>query len=483
MFSLYKKKSVFFAGLVLVLITAFYVRAQLTVSADQPVANIIEDNNQTTQTINILANGNVMFNGKKVDQVMPVDGRDELRRVVLNQPANYLDKLTVQLNLPSAVAAISENKILAVHGVDDTSVKVADDHTVNFTAFGIGPAAEITLVAKMPAGTIQYSPVLRIKNSLTTLSFSFWLALAIIFPLISLLILLFIIFKELRGKVDIPNQSVSSPPMGIPPAVVGLIVKQKIGPREIAATLVDLAVRGDIIIVDRERGFVFGKNHLEQSLLGFEKVLLGKIFKDAISADQGQIQERVNHYLYSKKISAFYYLIQALALRMGYLKSNYRIIKSRYSLVALALFILGILGLSLKVLSISIDPPYSLFFWIGMIVSSVVIFALADYIPSRTAVGRTEVSNWLAFKRYLVDPNPVEYDERNYDLFVRYLPYAIVLDCEAAWAQRFSKHNFMVPDWFLTDKQTVGLEDFCLLLFPIVSYVGRNLDSLRAPGI
>ncbi len=483
MFSLYRKKTVFFAGLVLVLAAAFYVRGQLQVLADQPVENTGGYSSSVNQNLNILGNGSVILNNQKVDQIAPVDGKDELRRVIVNQPKNYMDSVTIRLSLPATIAYETDAKILAVHGVDSSNTKIIDSRTIEYTAYGIGPEAEITVVAKMPVGSIEYPLVLRVKNTLAGSSFGFWLLLAVVLPLLSLFVLLYILFRELRGKVDIPDRAVSAPPMSIPPAVVGLIAKQKIGPREIAATLVDLAVRGDIVIVDRERGFVFGKNHLEQSLLGFEKVLLGKIFKNSISSTQNQIDERVNHYLYSKKISAFYYLIQALALRMGYLRSDYRNVKMKYSLVAIGLFLLGVGGLLLKVFSISLDPPYSLFFWIGMIVSSVIIFALADYIPSRTPAGQTEASNWLAFKRYLTDPNPVEYDERNYDLFVRYLPYAIVLECEAAWAQRFSKHSFIIPDWFLTESKSVGLEDFCLLLFPIVSYVGRNLDSLKAPGI
>jgi hypothetical protein len=155
----------------------------------------------------------------------------------------------------------------------------------------------------------------------------------------------------------------------------------------------------------------------------------------------------------------------------------------RYSLIGVAMFVLAVSGFMLKIFSISTDPPYSLFFWIGMIISSAIIFALADYIPSRTDAGRAEAANWLAFKRFLSEPAEIPFDEKNYDLFTKYLPYAVVLECEAAWARRFSKHNFAVPSWFITDKQAVGLEDFCLLLFPIVSYVGHNLDTLREPGI
>jgi hypothetical protein len=483
MLGFYRRKALFFGIIFLVAGIFLISRSQSQINADQPLQSGTASGDGISRTLQIKQNGQVLENNRKVGQVNFVDGNDEFRQSVLDQPGDYLSSYKITVQLPKPVARDSESKFLAIHGVDNYSVDVRDDSTVVYTATGIGPDAELSVVIKMPKGTISYPFITRVKTGLSGMSISFWLVLAIILPLFSFLVMLYIIFKELRTNVDLPGKTVSSPPMALPPAIVGIIVKQKIGPREIAATLVDLAIRGDIVIVDRERGFTFGKNRLEPSLIGYEKVLLGKIFRGGISANQHEIDKRVNNYLYSKKISAFYYLIQVLAARMGYLRPDYRKIKTRYSLLAISLFLLGVAGFLLKIFSVSTDPPYSLFFWIGMIISSAVIFALADYIPSRTDAGRAAAANWLAFKQYLSESKEIEFDERNYDLFTRYLPYAIVLECEASWARRFSRHNFSIPSWFITDQPAVGLEDFCLLLFPIVSYVGRNLDTLREPGI
>jgi hypothetical protein len=83
--------------------------------------------------------------------------------------------------------------------------------------------------------------------------------------------------------VVLPDKEVNSLPMAIPPAIVGVLVHQKVRAREIAATLVDLAIRGDILIIDRERGFAFGKGKFDQRLLGYEKILLSKIFRNNLA--------------------------------------------------------------------------------------------------------------------------------------------------------------------------------------------------------
>jgi len=484
LFNIYPRKMFFFALVFLCCAIGFFYWRQNLILADQAIDTPDLSNSETVEiSLEVSKNGQVYQGNQQVGKVSLVEGRDEFRKIILDQPGSSLDGLNVYLTLPSAVAGQSESKILAIHGVENSKTEVIDNRHLFFTASGIGPQAEISIVTKMPKGTINYPFLEDLKNSFSALGFSFWLIVAIILPLLLLVILLHIIFRELRSGIEIPKEPIAEPPMVLPPAIVGVIVKQKIGPREIAATLIDLAIRGDIVIVDRERGFTFGKNKLEPSLIGYEKILLGKIFRNSISADQKEIEGRINKYLYSKKISAFYYLIQALAIRMGYLKSNYRKVKNNYSIIGIFGFLIGLVGLLLTVFSINNGPSYSIFFWIGMILTSVVIFALADYIPSRTDVGRAEAANWLAFKKYLSDPKPVEFEEQNYDLFNRYLPLAIVLECEVAWAQRFAKHNFILPEWFVTEKRGVGLEDFCLLLFPIVSYVGRNLDTLRRPGI
>lgn len=127
-------------------------------------------------------------------------------------------------------------------------------------------------------------------------------------------------------------------------------------------------------------------------------------------------------------------------------------------------------------------PRFTAFFWVGMMISALVVIFLAKSIPLRTQMGTEALSNWISFKKFLSNPNPIAYTPTVHQLFEAYLPYAIALHCEAAWARRFREHNFTVPGWFLTDKQGLGLDDFCLSLFPIVSYVGRSLSALREPG-
>jgi len=233
--------------------------------------------------------------------------------------------------------------------------------------------------------------------------------------------------------------------------------------------------------MDQERDFAFVKGRFDTRLLGFEKILLSKIFRSNMKSDLQLIQQRIDNHLYSKKISMVSAGIYALATRLGYFKVNPQKYHAKYRFIGIFLFIIAVIGFVLN-LFVYIQEEYLVFFWVGMMISSIIIAYTAGNLPIRTAIGQEILSNWLAFRRFLTNPSPYPYSAKNQLIFQKYLPYAIVMNCEITWATRFSEHNFVMPEWFMTEKGSLGMEDFCLSLFPIVSYVSKSLAAIREPG-
>ncbi len=480
---IYKRKLLFFAVIFGLVIFAGYIYKNNQISADvstTPVYTASQD-----KTVNIVLNnkGKILIDGKdEGNRVNFLENADEVRIQILDQPSSYINELTVNLKLPADVAVQTDHQILAIHGIGSYGSEVKDNSTITYKIYGISQTASVSIVAKMPKGTIEQSLYRQAINYFTYAKFSFWVYLAIILPFITFIaMLVFIRFTFRINKVDMPDKSVSSPPMAIPAALVGVLYHQRVTSREIAATLIDLALRKDIYILDRERGFAFGKGRFDQRLLGYEKALLSKIFKNNLSTTQEAIQQKVQEQIYSKRVSMVSAGIYAIATRLGYFRENPRKVHAKYWLFGSFSMILGLAGFAMSFF-IKLLPAFTAFFWVGMMVSALLIIIMSAYIPLRTVLGNDALSNWLAFRRFLADPDPIEYSPTVYQLFEAYLPYAIVLDCEAAWARRFTQHNFMIPDWFVTDKNGLGIDDFCLALFPIISYVGRSLAAMREPG-
>lgn len=478
------KKLALFSSVFLVVFIGWKIIQSARYSADV-YSEELGSNFVTTSTINleVKKDGSVYKNDKKIaSKIKPQKTYDDLRLIVYDKNGFYLDNLQVTLTLPDTVAKESNPQILAIHGVDSATATALNDRTISYEANGVNDSATITVVAEIPKGIIKLSLYDNLVFLLSSASGKVWVFVAIAIPLLTLIYMIMLISLQQRvQKIVQPDRAVSAPPMALPPAVVGVLMSQNVGPREIAATLIDLSLRKYIFIIDRDRGFSFGKRIFSGHLLSFEKMLLSKIFRENATASDSVITERFANHVYSHKMSLFTRDIYALATRLGYFKENPVTMHRKYQFFGTLLFFFG---LACFFLSFKFFPsaPYTAFFWVGMMIASLVIIIIGSKMPIRTAPGRQALTNWLAFKKFLSDPAPLPYDANNYQKFVEYLPYAIVFHCEALWVKRFVDEEFNMPDWFITETQGLGLQDFCLSLFPIVGYIGQNLASIREPG-
>lgn len=483
-FGLYGRKLIFFVLIFAALWIFLAYISRNPYSADTSNGPAVTNFNQNmTVNLEIKQDGQIVMDGKDSGKIKSVDDNtDELRLVILDQPKKYLDKVDILVKVPEGSAYKTKHEILAIHGVESSYSQVLDQNTVEYVAQGVSPVATVSIVTQFPKGIISYSIFSDLLNQAKKTGFNFWVILAIALPAITIIyMIMFLLFQYRLQRVEVPPKATSSPPMALPPAIVGVLFHQKVGPREIAATLIDLALRNDIVILDRERGFAFGKGKFDKRLLGYEKMLLAKIFRNNLTSEEEDVEARISSHLYSKKMSIVSAGIYAIATRLGYFRANPRRVHAKYRLIGSLALLAGMAGFILS-FWIQIIPSFTSFFWVGMMVSALIIILTASRIPLRTEIGKEALSNWLAFRKFLSDPKPIEYTPTVHQLFEVYLPYAVVLDCEAAWANRFAEHNFSVPNWFITDKEGLGIEDFCLSLFPIVSYVGRSLAALREPG-
>ena len=481
LFGLYWRKLLFFAGIFS--FTALFYWQISYFKADMSEYSPVYQTSSLSVVVNVLGNGSITIDNKKVrDKVSPVDGKEEVRLPVLDNIGIYYSNATITLNLPRSVADKTTYDIKGIHGVGSVSSYVKSGNQIVYEADDVQPTATISIIAQMPQGTVNFPLIVRLYSLLNNIKSNSWMILGISLPLLTwLYLLLFIAYQIRRQAIDSPKKGTNAPPMALPPAVVGVLIRQKVGPREIAATLIDLALRGDIMILDRERDFAFVKNKYDQRLLSFEKILLSKIFRQNLVSGQREIEERINNHLYSKKISAVTAGIYALATRLGYFQQNPQSVHHKYQIIGIVGTMIGLSGIALSLITFR-DPPYIVFFWIGMTLSTIIIAALAKRIPIRTILGQEALSNWIAFKQYLSSREKLPFSYENQETFQRYLPYAVILDCEVAWAKRFSEQNFVLPEWFVSSRTGLGLEDFCLSLFPIVSYVSRSFAAIREPG-
>jgi hypothetical protein len=480
-FGFYWRKIVFFGCFFF--LAALVLRSVNNVKADSGDFDYAVYSDEQISNIEVKSDGKVIVGENKTTMKLAImKDFDELRTPVLDSPGIYMDEFTVNLQLPADIAQNVSYEVLGIHGVEKTESYVLNPNTIVYKAYGVGPSSTISIIAKIPKGVITYGIADNILLSLRQLGPKQWLLLSFFIPFFSVIYMVILLFKQLKAsKPDMPDKEIDNLPMYLPPAVVGVLYRQKVTSREIAATLIDLAIRGNIFILDRERDFAFAKNRLDKRLISYEKVLLSKIFHEHVFSSREELEKRINDHLYSKKVSLFITGVYNLATRLGYFKVNPQQVHAKYRLAGLMIFFLSLGGFLLSFSYFS-DYPYLSFIWVAMMVTSLIVTLLAQRVPLRTPLGNEALSNWLALKKFLSLPEKVSFSYSNVETFEKFLPYAIVLDCEVAWAKRFSSENFSIPGWFISNKSGFSLQDFCLSLFPIVTYISRSLAAIKEPG-
>ena len=488
---IYKKQLLFFAGIILVLGGIFYfVNQQLSQAS---VSEVAVPTKTGIYNIDVYLNesGVAQINGKDYNNLVS-DGRDndELRYIVTDKEGIFIDEININIHLPEAVSkGLIPQKIYAVHGVGSYESYVEDSETLVYSASNLSPSATFTIVAEFPKGIFNFPTEKKVLSYFYNLSPEVWLLISVVFSLIPLVILLFMFRQTIRDwRVAKPKEMMSMPPNDLSPAEAGVLIEGKVSARSIAATLLDLAQRGVIQVVSRSDSFAFGKrksldmdSDKNNSLRPFEKTLLSKIFsEEELRSTVKNIQVRIGRHVFSRKVAEVYLEIYQNIAQKGYFSENPSRMHAKYRTIGLVFFFVGLAGFVYGIFWAP-DPKFYLLFWATMIFTSLIIIKMSPQLPIRTKKGQYEMSEWLKFKNFLTDPQPIGYIEGTQNTFEKFLPYAITMRCETEWAKRFIEHPFRQPDWYFSDRSVVILEDFINDLFPVVGFVSEELSAAKEP--
>jgi uncharacterized membrane protein YgcG len=259
-----------------------------------------------------------------------------------------------------------------------------------------------------------------------------------------------------KGRDPDPGISVApmyAPPPGMTPAETGTLLEDKIHPRDITATIVDLAVRGYLKIEEVSEttlGIFHHKDYLFhllkargqwQGLVPHEQVMLENIFGQE---DQTRLSALKNRFYVA--LPAVKQDIMA-ALKN---KSMYSVdpdSANSYSIGAAAIIAALLIGLQVtgaKDLLSSI--PLAI---VCGIISAIIWWLFAREMTAKTAKGVQTRIAVLGFQEFM---NRVDADRLKRmppDTFEKYLAYAMALGVEHHWAQAFAGLITSAPSWYV----------------------------------
>src|ERR1700675_2098475 len=248
------------------------------------------------------------------------------------------------------------------------------------------------------------------------------------------------------------------PPNQLTPGEAGTLVDNAANMRDITASIVDLAVRGYLVIeeVQKDRmlglmhekdyNFILQKDRSQWSALkAHEQALLDGFFTAGTAGEticMDSLQNRFYKTLPVMRSGIFDSLVS-----QGFYKRRPDSVRSTYIGAGVVVGVLMIWGGGAMARALGIAP---LPFIAGGIVSALVICAFGWFMPAHTEQGTRALENVLGFEDFL---NHVEADRFNRtiktpQMFEKFLPFAMAFGVEKNWSKAFDGIMTQPPGWY-----------------------------------
>lgn len=379
------------------------------------------------------------------------------------QPA---ESVTARLTLPAGLQLDREPICYAgPTGTQDHACTVSVDKAANTVSFAtttlLNPRETLSIVAGFTPGFFRPSTFLETLGEYAGMVWPF----AVPFLLIagSGALLWFRRGRDARGRgVIVPEYEA---PDGLRPLEAGTIVDFKTDNRDITATIIDLAIRGYITIIQTKKDrkllpdvtayrLRLDKGDLA-GLTDFESTILKDVFP-GLPVGQ-EVDLSALKYKLASAASAIRIRVQKDMVARGYFNKN-PLSFNGWGIFTVVRFVVIF---AVIVLSWFHTPTAAMF---GAAAGFVVAGLFIVFLPSRTARGVAAKESILGLKMYLEvaeaerikmlqspdapympkSPEP----EKTVKLFEKLLPYAMVLGVEQKWAEQFENLYVTPPDWY-----------------------------------
>lgn len=270
----------------------------------------------------------------------------------------------------------------------------------------------------------------------------------IFIPIIVFLSLLYIWYKNGRDPVGrktiVPQYE---PPDKSLPAIVGVLIDEKVDIKDVSATVIDLAVQGYLKIKEEgEKGLVIKKKDYsfiqlkdfkaDKDISFYEKKILEGIFGDKKEVRLSDLKN--DFYQNLNEIKGFLY---EDSVKAGYFAKRPDKIRGFYLICGIVVSVLG--GILISFFEMALVPV------ISILASGGIIIIFSFFMPKRTQKGVGSYEYALGFKLYLekAEKYRLKFAEKE-NLFEKYLPYAMIFGVADKWAKAFADIYKNPPSWY-----------------------------------
>lgn len=246
-----------------------------------------------------------------------------------------------------------------------------------------------------------------------------------------------------------------TPPPDVHPGQLGTLVDEHADVRDVTATIIDLAVRGYLLIEqiggpdvrERDRDWrLVRTDKPDTDLLDYEHRLLSALFADRTDVTLSDLRTT-----FASSLARVQSLLYEDVTARGWFSGNPRWVRARWVAAGLALAVVGV-GITVVLAATThwglVGVPLVL---VGLLAA-----AVSRAAPSRTPSGTAVLAQTEGFRRYLAtaEADQLRFEEGE-DLFSRYLPFAVAFGLTERWTRIFAELaargvDLPVPTWYIS---------------------------------
>jgi uncharacterized protein (TIGR04222 family) len=257
------------------------------------------------------------------------------------------------------------------------------------------------------------------------------------------------------GEADDSAPVEFAPPGDMRPGQMGTLIDEQANVLDVSATLVDLAVRGYLLIEEIPKEGWFGKpdwrlirlEKPDDDLLTYERRLLDGVFRDATEV---QISELKNTFV--ERLKGVQESLYADAVKRKWFSERPDKVRNRWYAIGV-LAVIAAVGVTIALAAFT--------HWgllgIPLVIGAIGLLVMAGRMPARTATGTAMLRRVRGFRTVIetAETHMSRWAEKEL-VFTRFLPFAIVFGCTDKWAKAFAALG-VEPDtsWYVSSQPFV----------------------------
>jgi hypothetical protein len=387
--------------------------------------------------------------------ITPMGGAEELRWPVIGGWKVPLDEAKATVDAGAMIRNVNCFTGPIGSTIGCTQYYTNHTHTQGvYAQQGMLPGEYVTVVAGLPAGTTGGKAIYERRHTVATAFSVNGVTGGALAGLLVLLVGGVIALYLLRGRdARVVGKKAAEgdqaplagaefePPDGVRPGQIGTLIDEQADVIDVTATIVDLAVRGYLLIEEEDRA-VTGRldwtlrrlDRPQVDLLPYERILLDALLTAPDGSGRAAVKLSELGGTFATKLAQVRSAMYDDVVKQGWFARRPDTVRSRWTIAGILVTLLGIAG----TVALALTTEWALA-GLALIIAGAALAYGGQYMPAKTARGATVLAHTIGFRAFLergaVPDGDAAASRQRIALFSRFLPYAVVFDTVPKWAE------------------------------------------------